>query len=390
MADVDFQNSDCGLASQETSPTFQREDWSLFRTIEGLQQRAGVPKRLLPRLVVKEIADNGLDNGTEVKIETIAEDDAVMGFVVQDDGTGVDGTPEEIARLFSISRPMVSSKLLRLPTRGALGNGLRVVAGAIVASGGSITITTRNRCIDLRPEHDGTTTVISAERVEFPVGTRVEVRLGPALPFKQGDAFWGLVTAKLAPHGSRYLGKSSPWWYDIDQFRELLFASGNRAVRDLIANLDGCSGGKAGEIVAQADLSRAICQSVTDEEAPRLLQAARNNAKPVNAKRLGAVGPEPFPSHAYAIAHGETCFGSTPPQAEIPFAVEAWVRKNVFEAQVASVIAAIRKPDQIVLEMGIHDMFSREPDREWRDHIEAVARELTVDLAPPLAPDSPD
>src|SRR6516162_2989618 len=98
MTDVDFQNSGCGLASQEASPTFQREDWSLFRTIEGLQQRAGVPKRLLPRLVVKEIADNGLDNGTEVKIETIAEDDAVMGFVVQDDGTGVDGTPEEIAR----------------------------------------------------------------------------------------------------------------------------------------------------------------------------------------------------------------------------------------------------------------------------------------------------
>jgi hypothetical protein len=57
-----------------------------------------------------------------------------------------------------------------------------------------------------------------------------------------------------------------------------------------------------------------------------------------------------------------------------------------FEAQVASVIAAIRKPDQIGLETGIHDLFSSEPDREWRDRIEAVARELTVDPAPPLAP----
>jgi hypothetical protein len=41
-------------------------------------------------------------------------------------------------RCFSINRPMVSTKLLRLPTRGALGNGLRVVTGAVLASGGSL------------------------------------------------------------------------------------------------------------------------------------------------------------------------------------------------------------------------------------------------------------
>ena len=40
-------------------------------------------------------------------------------YFVDDDGPGIDGTPEEIARLFSIRRPLVSSKLLRLPTRGA-------------------------------------------------------------------------------------------------------------------------------------------------------------------------------------------------------------------------------------------------------------------------------
>ena len=49
-----FEKSVAVLASQKP-PTFEREDWSLFRTIEGLQQRAGVPKRLLPRLVLKEI-----------------------------------------------------------------------------------------------------------------------------------------------------------------------------------------------------------------------------------------------------------------------------------------------------------------------------------------------
>jgi hypothetical protein len=42
------------------------------------------------------------------------------GYFVEDDGGGIDGTSEEIAELFSIARQMVSTKLLRMPTRGAL------------------------------------------------------------------------------------------------------------------------------------------------------------------------------------------------------------------------------------------------------------------------------
>ena len=52
---------------------------------------------------------------------------------------------------------MMSSKYLRLPTRGAVGNGLRVVAGAVLASGGTLTVITRDRRIELHPERDGTT-----------------------------------------------------------------------------------------------------------------------------------------------------------------------------------------------------------------------------------------
>ena len=92
-----------------------------------------MPKSKLRRLVLKELADNGLDTGAEVKVGELPNG---KGYFVEDDGPGIDGTPEQIARLFSINRPMVSTKLLRLPTRGALGNGLRVVAGAVLASGG--------------------------------------------------------------------------------------------------------------------------------------------------------------------------------------------------------------------------------------------------------------
>ena len=42
-------------------------------------------------------------------------------------------------KLFSVNRDLVSSKLKRFPTRGALGYGLRVVAGAVAAFSGGLT-----------------------------------------------------------------------------------------------------------------------------------------------------------------------------------------------------------------------------------------------------------
>src|SRR5262249_38284545 len=151
-----FKNSVAVLPALETAAIlkFERQDWSLFRTLEGLQQKAGVPKSKLARLVLKELTDNALDESTEVRV---AKHGSV--FHVDDNGRGIDS--DEVARLFSIARPMVSTKLLRLPTRGALGNGLRVVAGSVLASQGTLTVTTRNRRIELRPERDGTTTVVS-------------------------------------------------------------------------------------------------------------------------------------------------------------------------------------------------------------------------------------
>lgn len=138
--DSDFENPAETVGSLTRLPTdqnpenfkFERADWTAFRTIEGLQQKAGVPAGKLRRLVLKELADNALDAGAEVRVSNL--DDG--RYRIEDDGPGIDGEPEDVARLFSIGRPLVSTKLLRLPTRGALGNGLRVVAGAVLASDG--------------------------------------------------------------------------------------------------------------------------------------------------------------------------------------------------------------------------------------------------------------
>jgi hypothetical protein len=206
---------------------FERKDWTSFRTIEGLSQKAGVAKGMLPRLVLKELADNGLDAGAAVTVGEIPN-----GYFIEDIGPGLDGTPEDIARLFSISRPLVSTKLLRLPTRGALGNGLRVVAGAVLASEGFLTVITRNRRISLRPERDGTTTVVGVEPVHQ-IGTRIEIGFGL---LRDANALSWAQTAINLARGQTYSGKTSPWWYDAANFHELLDATGDQPVRELVAN----------------------------------------------------------------------------------------------------------------------------------------------------------
>ena len=150
---------------------------------------------------------------------------------------GID--PDEVASLFSIARPMVSTKLWRLPTRGALGNGLRVVAGGVLASGGSLTVITRNRRIELRPERDGTTTVVSNEAGRLPARhpRRDQPRHAAGRSQTRSDGRGSPSRCAASPTA----GSTSPHWYDAATFHELLYASGDRLVRDLIANLDGCS-----------------------------------------------------------------------------------------------------------------------------------------------------
>src|SRR3954465_7843687 len=100
---------DAGLArlSAGSNPSefqFERPDWTLFRSVDTLSQKAGVPQNRLRRLVLKELADNALDAGGTVAVGEIGG-----GYYVEDDGPGIDGTPEQIARLFSINRPLISS-----------------------------------------------------------------------------------------------------------------------------------------------------------------------------------------------------------------------------------------------------------------------------------------
>src|SRR5262249_28450247 len=149
-------------------------------------------------------ADNSLDAGGACYFGELDG----SGFFVDDNGLGLPGTDEEIASLFSVDRLMKTSKLIRMPTHGRLGNGLRVVAGAVLASGGTLAVSTRGRTLQLRPNDDGTTTLVSSEPWDEPEGTRVEVRFGPALAKElddDGNPFkWCRRAQELAEKGRNY------------------------------------------------------------------------------------------------------------------------------------------------------------------------------------------
>jgi hypothetical protein len=54
---------------------------------------------------LKELADNALDTGTKVRLGQFSPTGSGDGYVIEDGGPGIDGTPEAIARLFSKGQP---------------------------------------------------------------------------------------------------------------------------------------------------------------------------------------------------------------------------------------------------------------------------------------------
>ena len=163
---------------------FEQEDWTMFRSLHTLPQVAGVPERLIPRLVAKELVDNALDAGGRCLVGFLKNQN---GFWVDDDGVGLDGNDLDVAALFSIRRSYRSSKFLRRLSRGALGNGLtKVVAGAIVATAGQLKVTTRGRILELVPQaNTGITVPHFIQRLDDdggdPDGTKIRVVFGDSL-----------------------------------------------------------------------------------------------------------------------------------------------------------------------------------------------------------------
>lgn len=298
---------------------FEREDYELFASPDTLCQKAGVSRANLPVVVLKELVDNALDEAGSCEFDLSSGN----GFSIIDQGEGIPGDDEAIARFFSIRRPMQSSKLWRMPARGALGNGLRVVAGAVLVSNGSLTVCTRGRRLKLQPCDSGETRVLSRDDWDGK-GTHIDVELGDVFEVTRRAVVWPSVAARFSVAENSYKGATSPHWYDTDSFHSLCRAAKGATVRELISRFDGCTGRKSG-IIAGQFLNKAASE-LSREESEKLLLAAREGAKPVNPLRLGPVGRISTLPGAYGVAHGEIKLdpGRGNLSAVIPYIVEAW------------------------------------------------------------------
>jgi hypothetical protein len=315
-------------ADQPQVLLFSRSEASLYTSIATLPQRAGVSAGLLAKLVAKEFTDNALDSADAAHrpgAVTISVDKA-GNLTVADAGTGIpDATPEQLASLFCVARPMVSSKLLRLPTRGCVGNGLRVCLGYLAATGGRLVIETGNIKVTLAPEIDGTSKIVVAETIAPWQGLRLTAIAGDR-PFDDRDLGWAEDAIELARQSGKaaFIGRPSTHWLDLDHFRTLLHAVvGNISVRQFLAKLDGCTGSKAQSRIAARFLRRATAD-LDAAEAAELLAAAQAATKPPNAKALRRLGRDAIVVAGYALAEGAFTEGAHAPYAQIPFLVECW------------------------------------------------------------------
>lgn len=306
-----------------------RPDWVFFRSLEGLCQKSGVHLSELPKLLIKELVDNALDESGRCRFGPLEDRN---GFFVEDDGPGFDGGAEELAELFSIRRAMRSSKLWRLPTRGTLGNGLRVVVGAVLATAGEIRLHNRGRRWLLKPQDHGHSECTDLGPASSDK-TRLEVVLGPGCEVDASSFEWAHKAQRMAL-GDDYGGRPSPHWYSSDAFYDLCQAASELSLRELLKNFEGCAGKHAREICqgfARNDSARALSREDTD----RILRRARDKARRFRPSRLGSIGPQGFIGDHYSCRRGTATLTDSRNAlaAQVPIVVEVWTSRLKFSSE---------------------------------------------------------
>jgi hypothetical protein len=247
--------------------------------------------------------DEPLDAGANVSLEHV--DGA---WVVADDGIGLD--PADVPRLFAVNLPLLSSKLKRLPLRGMLGNGLRVVTGAAAALDTPLIVESRGHRLALSVcLQTGHTVVASDTPIEHRPGLTVRLVLGGGNP---NDAALARASMAAAGCGTTYQGPSSPWWYGVKDLQTLLAQ---------VTPADTTVGAVCRDLGTDYDDDRSA-RSLTRHDIELLLASLRSSAQPLPPDRLGAIGKEfrqPWPGYAQKAAVTTTQSG-----AAIPYIVEAW------------------------------------------------------------------
>jgi DNA topoisomerase VI subunit B len=316
----------------QSDPEFIRHDWSIY--VSNLPQRAGVPLCDIRALVLKELVDNALDEvdriGRPGAVTLTQEGDHT--YTVIDQGRGFDGSPEELAYRFSIAKGMVSSKQWRRPTRGCVGNGLRVIVGAVVSGGGRIIVRTRNQKVTLRPRLDGTTAVDNVIPIDWPTGASITVEIDRRFPGGDYSLKWARQAITLAQQSEpAFNRKPVPAWYDADHLAlNMLAAIGpSRTLAWFVSQLDRCTSREIGQQVTSEFGKGRLCRDVNKDEAAQLLRLLQSRTtSSFKPRQLGLMGADAWIheqlTDGYVYEEGSFVTGRSEPHATIPFLVEVW------------------------------------------------------------------
>jgi hypothetical protein len=279
---------------------YERDDWRLFLDPETLPQKAGCQPEQLAALVLKELVDNALDEGARA---TLNHDGT--HWIVSDDGPGID--PDQVAMLFAVNRPLRSSKLKRLPTRGMLGNGLRVV----MAWARRLAVETRGQRLTLAVDDaTGRTTITHRERIDRAPGLTVFVRVADV-----DDDHLARVTLALAGQGAIYHGPSLPHWYGAADMARLMQAAPEYTrAADVIRDLG---------LTPPADLGNRLAHDLGQVEIAAMLREMQRAARTIKPDAIGTLGNVYTGCQGYARRAG---IDIEPAGGHVPYVIEASVR----------------------------------------------------------------
>jgi len=272
------------------------DEWQEFLNAGGLTRKAGCCESDLPFMALKELVDNAFEyNGASFKIEGNST------YVIEDQGPGL--SREEIEHLFSIRRPMNSSKRWRRAGRGALGNGLRVAVGALRTIEAPLFVASRDGTYRVAIDEIGRTSTEQIGEMRE-VGTEIRIVLPEPLD-KEEESTLQLCT--LAP-GPIYDGPANAHWF------------GMMAFRDLVQNL--CPHMTIAEFKAQfgvEDARKKLLGELDDEQTKRLHGGLK--ARCPRKVELPGMGEEILRNDHYHRKVGSVSIKG----ARICATVEAWV-----------------------------------------------------------------
>lgn len=267
-------------------------DWARFMSPEGLAEKAGTGRANFPRMILKELADNAADAGG-AWLRVLGPDEVMIG----DTGPGM--AAADLADMFSIKRPLVSTKHWRMGRRGALGNGLRAVMGGLYLLRGCLIVTSRGVESRVRLNHQGDT-VVESEGAEFSPGTQISV-FCPGISANADFAETAINLVGPVLSGSR----PSPFWFDAEAIRDLQRSAEGISVREFVTQF-GTSYAPEDKATMASDMHSQV-----------LLDAMRSQARRAQAVK-------PVGSAAFAGSYARRVTTASIGDVEIPACIEVW------------------------------------------------------------------